>query len=131
MTNLTGPAATTADTKDRLWIGTVKGLSFIDLQKPLPETVPADWLARRRVLRLPGEAVSMVGGLLFLPVAFEALRWWYILLLVLIIPVGFGIQEARREKNRTLLYGASVALLLILLGLVALWLTAAMLAMMN
>jgi ligand-binding sensor domain-containing protein len=119
------------DTNDRLWIGTVKGLSFIDLQKPLPETVPADWLARRRVLRMPGEAVSMVGGLLFLPVAFEGLRWWYILLLVLIIPVGFGIQEGRREKNNPLLYGSSAALLLIILGLVALWLISLMLSMMN
>jgi ligand-binding sensor domain-containing protein len=119
------------DTNDRLWIGTVKGLSFIDLQKSLPETVPADWLARRRVLRLPGEAVSMVGGLLFLPVSFEALRWWYILLLVLIIPVGFGIQEGRREKNSLLVYRSLAALLIILLGVVALWLTSLMLAMMN
>ncbi|HEY3474320.1 MAG TPA: two-component regulator propeller domain-containing protein, partial [Anaerolineales bacterium] len=98
------------DTNDRLWIGTVKGLSVIDLQSPIPETVPADWLARRRALRMPGEFVSIVGGLLFLPVAFEVLRWWYILLLVLTIPVGIGIQKGSREKNRLLLYGSSAML---------------------
>jgi hypothetical protein len=59
------------------------------------------------------------------------LRWWYILLLVLIIPVGFGIQEGRREKNSLLVYRSLAALLLILLGVVALWLTSLMLAMMN
>ena len=119
------------DENDRLWIGTEKGLSVIDLQKPLPETVPADWLARRRALRMPGEFVSIVGGLLFLPVAFEEMRWWYILLLVLTIPVGFGIQEGSREKDRLLLYGSSAALILIILGLLALWLTSLMMAWMN
>jgi hypothetical protein len=113
------------DENEQLWIGTVKGLSFIDLKEQLPETIPDSWLAIRSTLRVPLEVASVVGSLLFLPVTLEFYRYWYILLMILAFVAALGIEKGNSENNSNLFSISLWAFVLLFTGLVVIWLLSA------
>jgi hypothetical protein len=121
-----GINALTIDEHEKLWIGTEKGLSVIDLQKELPETIPDSWLTMRSTLRAPLEVASVVGGLLFLPVAFEFLRYWYISLMILAFVAALGIEKGNSEINAKLFSISRLSFILLFIGLVVIWLLSAL-----
>jgi hypothetical protein len=121
--------ALATDKNDRLWIGTVKGLSVIDLKQDLPKPVPDSWLAMRRVLRAPLMIVLFIGELIFLPVSLEIYRFWYISLWLLFILALTGMRWGTKQVEHKWVNISFWILIAAALGIGLLWILAFFTAM--
>ena len=125
--------ALTIDKSNRLWIATFHEVIILDLGKPLPATVSNERIRLRTIMHIPVallSAISMIGGLIFLPVAIKFFGFLYISLLILSVYSITRIRTGYRIKNQKLIYGSLTVLIFALAGAVFIWILSFVAAMM-